>query len=810
MSTPSGSPAFAPYVPGRPPPSQSKHQHTAAGSINANRNSCSSSLPSIVPSTSHTCEVSGGGNYVNLRPPQRATTRDLLQVIEQQRKDLLARTDSVNAIQRNFERLSEMYRGDRAELEKLREEVQRLRERDAAGESELKVYTAVRAELESLLESHKELQETRRQEQQKFKSNANETRQQMEKQQRLITQLQGECEQLRRASTEGEEKLRRVSTELKELTGKVVQFVREVRGRVNSMPVETLTHEHSQEMRSNERNLSDAGGIVRAALTDAWDSVDTVCVALRKAHVSMDQMAKRRIERHNVSLLNLMQQLETMLRESVTQEEVACRETIYAKRQCSLQGIHEQNECLLRQRVQEELASTRVEVQERGKVHDSIVSNLERQVVETNKRLQDAQAEYDKLQQRHQTGVTTLNESFQQQTLQLREEINELKTQHEKELAAQRLLHESTLQALREQHMLALQKLKESFIAEYDKKESVWQDRLRQFNEKLTQCTEWLHASRSEMTKVHVREKMTCDFLETSLAVANRAHSETVLRHEATAREGLMEFEKAQRLCLLRQASDACKAFSTVAEWKADTRRVASFNAVKEDEAKRRFLIVLDAWATAPVVECGRSLFELRLQEESRRAVKAMYSSQHASLEAMRLQLRELRQGTLNVLQYLHDMRQEHSRLSGSALEFTRRLELSCAVSTSLFSQQQRQQQEERGKTILTIRAVMQKLMAAEEAAESAYACGLCLQVCCNPLTCVPCGHTFCELCLLNHPRNKLSKGGNTVQYCPECGLASCNMVVRVRALETLSGNFSFRKKGTKELQRALEALTTQ
>ncbi|EAN94295.1 hypothetical protein C3747_50g149 [Trypanosoma cruzi] len=807
MSAPSGSPAFAPYVPGRVP-SQSKQHHTAASS-NANRNSCSSSLPSLVPSTSHAREALDGGNYVNPGPSQRATTTDLLQVIEQQRKDLLARTDSVNAIQRNFERLSEMYRGDRAELEKLREEVQRLRERDAAGESELKVYAAVRAELEFLLESHKELQETRRQEQQKFKSNANEAREQMEKQQRLITQLQGECEQLCRVSTEGEEKLRRVTSELKELTGEVVQFAREVRGRVNSMPVETLTHNHSQEMSSNERNMSDAGCTVRAALTDAWDSVDAVCVALRKAHVSMDQMAKRRIERHNVSLLNLMQQIETMVREAVSQEEAACRETIYARRQCSLQEIHEQNECLLRQRVQEELALTRGEVQERGKAHDSIVSNLERQVTDIKKCLQDAQAEYENLQQRHQTGVTTLSEIFQQQTLQLRGEMQELKTQHERELATQRRLHESKLQALREQHMLALQKLKESFVAEYETKESVWQGRLRKLNEKLTQCTEWMHTTRSEMKKVHAREKTTCDFLDASLVAANRAHGESFLRHEATAREGLMEFEEAQRLSLVRQASDACKAFSAAAEWKAETRRVASFNAVEKDEATRRFLILLDAWATAPVVECGRSLFEPRLQEERRLAVKAMCSSQHASLEAMRLQLRELRRGTLSVSQSLHDMRQEHSRLSSSTLELTRRLELSCAASTSFFSQQQRQQQEERGKTILTIRALMQKLMTVEEAAESAYSCGICLQVCRNPLTCVPCGHTFCEFCLLNHPRNRISTG-NTAQYCPECGLATCNMVVRVRALETLSGNFSFRKKGTKELQRVLEALATQ
>ncbi|RNF26359.1 metallo-peptidase, Clan MA(E), Family M1 [Trypanosoma conorhini] len=765
----------------------------------------SATLPFIAPTSNYAREMANVANPVNARVSEGNTKAELLQVIEQQRREMQVRTDGVNAIQRNFERLSEMYRNDRAELEQLREEVKRLRGREGADESELKVYAAVRAELESLLQSHKELQETRRQEQQKCRSDAEEAQRRLEAQQRRFTELQGECDQLSRTAKEGEEKMGHVTAELAYLTRQVQQFVEEVRRRVSSLPVEGLTRGGSGPAPGD----GDARQTVKAALADAWDSVDAVCVCLRTAHASMNHMAREQLWQRNALVSKVMQELEAAARGAVSEEEAAAREAIYTRRQDKLHGLSKQAECALRQEAQAELAGARRRLLLQELSHDAVAAELRRHVAELKERLQAALEGYDVLQQQHQAGMAMLRETLLQEIWQLREGMSQLHGQHAAAAAAaQQRLRESELQRLQEQHTLTLREVVEKSAAEYNARQLIWQERIAKLDDRLRGLTALTHAARTEMNELRAKNAAVCSDLRTSRTLAKEAQCEVLLRYETQLRENLIESENGQRESLLARAADHRGAFSTVAEVTAKLRLVVSLYAAAAEETAQRFVIVSDAWATSPVMACEQALHELRLQEMGRQVPKAPCSSLPASLAEMRTRLRELRQEASGVPRCLHDMQQEQARLFASALEDAQQLELSWAKSTAPRREegQQQQEEEEEGRAKATIRTVMEMLIAAEQATESLYSCGLCMQLYRSPVTCVPCGHTFCESCLLLQPENKL-RTKNSAWYCPECALRPCNLLVRVRALETLSGNFLFRKKGMEELQRAFDSL---
>ncbi|RNF09313.1 hypothetical protein TraAM80_02260 [Trypanosoma rangeli] len=801
MPIPGGIPAITQHTSVWAPVRSDNSAFTTAGGGHGRRNS--DSLPVIGSPANCAKETVSMVQSVNTRSAEARTKAELLQVIEQQRNEMQARTDSVNAIQRNFERLSEMYRGDHAELEQLREEVKRLREREGSEESEQKVHAAVRAELESLLKSHKKLQEVRQQEQQTFRSDAAVAEQQMESQLRLFTQLQGECDELRRVKKYGEEKLERATADLGYITRHVLQFLEEVRCRVASLSVEKITHRRGDTALED----GDAKQTVKAALADAWDSVDAVCIGLRTAHASMNQMAQERVERCNAVVSKVVQELEKAMRVAVSEGEAAARDALHAQQHNHLHGIRRQTECLLLEKAQEELTVAHRKLQLQERAHDTITSDLRRQAAELNARLQTTQEDYDTLLLQHQTDVTTLGETLQQQMLQLREEMRQLKELHAEEAETQQRQHECEQEKLGAQYAAALRQALESTAAEYETKHLLWRDRIDKIGTKLCRLATMTRAAHNQVKEVRVKNTATCDLLHTSLALVKGAHHETLLRSEAEAREDLMELERVQRESLLLRSSDHCKALSTTAKVTAQLSLAVSLNVVVADESAQRLAIMSNAWTTSPAVACERALHKLWLQEERRLAPKMAYPFLPASLAEMRVQLQELRQTALGVSQCMHDMQQEQAHLFASTLERAQQLGLSWMASTVLLHQKWQKQQDGQGRAIAALRAVMEMLMAAEGATESLYSCGLCMQLYRNPVTCVPCGHTFCKSCLLLHPENK-ARGKGAASYCPECGLASCSSLVHVRALDTLSGNFSFRRKGVEELQRALEALT--
>eukprot|EP00759_Apiculatamorpha_spiralis_P007729 PhF_6_TR14917/c0_g1_i1/m.23310 len=106
-----------------------------------------------------------------------------------------------------------------------------------------------------------------------------------------------------------------------------------------------------------------------------------------------------------------------------------------------------------------------------------------------------------------------------------------------------------------------------------------------------------------------------------------------------------------------------------------------------------------------------------------------------------------------------------------------------------------RTMQEESTKTV-------KKLLQAEEACESNYSCMACMALMRDPVICAPCGHSYCRQCLATQQQ----KRGN--QYCVECDKNNVQGVVPSKALDLLSGKYLYRKQVLNDLLSVLHKET--
>ena len=89
------------------------------------------------------------------------------------------------------------------------------------------------------------------------------------------------------------------------------------------------------------------------------------------------------------------------------------------------------------------------------------------------------------------------------------------------------------------------------------------------------------------------------------------------------------------------------------------------------------------------------------------------------------------------------------------------------------------------------------KVMTAEEAMEATISCMQCMEILKDPLTCTPCGHTFCGHCL------KTEQGGGgdyKLAVCPECD-GPAGKVLTVDLLGPLTSKFAYQKQMIAELK---------
>eukprot|EP00949_MAST-11_sp_MAST-11-sp1_P001452 g1452.t1 len=105
--------------------------------------------------------------------------------------------------------------------------------------------------------------------------------------------------------------------------------------------------------------------------------------------------------------------------------------------------------------------------------------------------------------------------------------------------------------------------------------------------------------------------------------------------------------------------------------------------------------------------------------------------------------------------------------------------------------------------------AVVHKLVAAEEASESAFTCLSCMQLFEDPVTCIPCGHTFCRKCASNCGLNgdaKSSSKGKCIECVRDRSRESKDVdyFIENQLLENLAARYVFRKQALSSIKKMI------
>ena len=113
------------------------------------------------------------------------------------------------------------------------------------------------------------------------------------------------------------------------------------------------------------------------------------------------------------------------------------------------------------------------------------------------------------------------------------------------------------------------------------------------------------------------------------------------------------------------------------------------------------------------------------------------------------------------------------------------------------------------------LKVTVSKLVAAEEASESAFTCLSCMNIMKKPVTCIPCGHSFCEACLRNVPSFAEKRKRGSIGSCPECSSSGSAVppppeteyYIENQLLENLTARYVFRKQALGGLKGVMKQL---
>jgi chromosome segregation ATPase len=772
--------------------------------------------------------AAGGGGGTDL-------VAQLKSKLDAQRRELDERTDNVNAIQRNFQRLSEMYSGDRGRIGELEAELAHYKAELESLRAEKKVHAALRAEYAALQKEvatersdRQGAQAAQTEELGKLRS-ANAT---LKEELQLLRATVEAAARKQERDVVGRQHLQHSSRSLGVAANAVFEQLADIQRVVGLAPPAVGAGLTKIDVNSAGLSSDDLVEVVARALqfsaSGSFDGIHRAVSESAAAHASaiaaLEAAAageKRAREDAALAEQSSIAELQRSLAEANTKlKELSKlfnleRQTLHGKAQNSEAAAaqrgaelaaelaearaardvaerrareQEQQLAALRDeltQLRQELQQHRAAADDSARQHGDASSAMAAQMGDAQRRLQQAEEALAAAQ----VDCTKLRGIVDEKTAlvaSLTRDLDEARGRYEKlkrELA-QRTEADATARKLEETIERLETQLKDERLA----------------HEAAVQA---LNRQLADAKADTVAAERHADALQHALALKSNENLELGLRLEdrdAQLRAARNELEAAQRVAG-RATDDNSAAMKRTAEelrekvtsLEADNRalketiRALTDDARKATEAEQR-ASALHAAAVAESAALARDLAQVRTAaaqaKDGQAAAEARCEAAQRRASAADVDAREARL-------LVERTAREQGESSARARELADRIQR-----VSEWAGEVKALQRE------SIKAV-KKVLAAEEACESGYSCQSCLEVMKDPVVCAPCGHAFCRACYTT--ANKASGGGKGLAYCPECEEHFVTHVMPSKHLELLAGKFEFRKRALRELAGMLD-----
>lgn len=762
---------------------------------------------------------------------KKSTPQELIQIIKNLQEELDQRTISVNAIQRNFERLAAMYKLNLEELERAREQLSEAEAKGYLSESEAKVLAVMRLELDNTLKAQEKLVEreamakeeaARREsalaekiqslEKEKMHSDAECTRlkekvdaQEKQLDQKFLDQLKKEKEWKEKMSIVHEERVK----EAEKHRGAIEELVRAFTDAMTAVEKDSLSTPEVLEAKKLKQILSledetyfaaDAQDLSGALPTlPFWVTHFSRMLKFLCTHL---EMTKTRWNASHASWVNFSQNIVMDAEERVRLQFSHFLTTAYTplmklfplfSHSCSATIDSHSVEV---QQWKHRLTSSIDDMQKRWdseksemeKAHQIEVSRLQQllQVMEAEKKqamndLQHTQAELD-------SALANLASNRDAMDEWKAKEEEWIHTQHNREMKISEKHKE-----IRDLQDAAEEKTRQLELAYKNDIESM----KSQMEKKLEDVTKQMKTENESLQKHLVSlqnrvKKQRAALYQAFLSVEN-SRRRTILAEEFTERQ-LIDSTLAQ--LLLCHKNDRTQLLCEIMQGESLARSEVVLAEVTDCAA-----IVMQFSAAAAQERADKTR-----EEELGKLREALDESHQSLMEKCRASFLEERGRDAQELEkkYAHDLEQ----LAAARIRCAD-LEVELDKVNQRLEENFNHAQDLRNATLSSIRC----LIAAEKASESAYSCLLCFQLFKNPVTCVPCGHTFCNECLIQHPRNTQFLAGSPHAivtspcnfFCPECKSYSASHRVEAKSLLYLSSKFEYKKNVLRDIAKSLE-----
>lgn len=758
---------------------------------------------------------------------------ELRRRLEMQKMELDNRTDSVNAIQRNFARLSDMYGADRQKLVEAEAEIARLSEEVTSLRSSAKLFAALRLEFTSLSTEHEKLKQ----------------------------QLDAERAQAQAQLKKVEEHCKVLERDNKGMSSSLNKIARDLQTR--AADEERMAHV-----------LVDAETSWNAVLLSCmdWQKEMSSVVAQSRAEVGKGIALVSSADCRSSSAGVEIEDGHPLRLEVLAKSMQACtEEAIPALRRLCDARVAD---------VSDQLDKTHYRLQQQELDSTLMQRTLNEKLEQLANRLEDAQAGAKSLIKLHEAEKSQLNTLV----ADLRLQLSNAKSDADAELAAvaatqamqqrvaaleRELQHARVALTNQSEEANAARKSAEDALSRASRDAATRLDAAReQLALRETQLSQEKHArglaeqstraladqqKRLQQEILALRAQMEQDMSSRNSAESSRIQS---LEKELQAAKADAAVSESSRRTTQEQLDSACE---TVRDWQAkyellvsersrereqllasEARANAAEVRIAELMAERSQLLMNASHHEDALEDANAQLAQLKSQFAKWQAEKAVLevdiarlredlsraASGNAAQDALKLRLKQmqdecsdLKSALLNASALSQVHQEKISQLSQSlaaaerdAAEAKRLADAILGTQASIDAQRSalekqraaaegrmrhlRQVQEE---TLKTVR----KLHNVEKACESGYSCQGCLQLVKDPVTCAPCGHVFCRKCFESDPHNREKKSKGT--FCPECDEANVAMVVGNKALDLLTGKFEYRCQVLSDLTAMLE-----